>query len=425
MKRILGRVRDYRWGSEDVIPHFFGLRSVQKPIAEVWFGAHPAAPSPICAQPGAQIAKELAVCESRLKNDRDTEDCPAGAPFSLRDYIAADPQAVLGSYAVSQFGGRLPFLLKLIAPRKPLSLQVHPTAEQALAGYARENDLGIPKDSPYRTYRDRNHKPELVYALSRFEGLVGFRSPRRILGVLEDLDTAVAKKLIRIISRTPGHRGVQAAFNYLLSEETRPGEEQIAELIFACAARDPRISPSPRADAIVTRLARYYPEDPGVICSLLLNPVTLDPGEALFIPVGTIHAYLSGFGVEVMANSDNVLRAGLTQKHMDLPELINVADTVAAPPIRIAPEKMSAVQKTFYAPVDDFELSVVQIAPGDGVCGLRGCGPRILLGLEGELGFACSGGRFELRKGQAVFLGTDDGAAEVGGFGICAQVGVP
>ncbi len=427
MERIRGRIRHYDWGSESAVANFFAFPPCSQPVAEVWFGAHPLAPAYILDN--AQSSQHLALEPAQLQEDPDA-DLP-----TLEQFIATAPGEVLGQDVMDRFGRSLPFLLKLVAPQKPLSLQVHPNKEQALAGFTRENAMEIPVESLQRNYRDTNHKPELIYVLERFEALVGFRSPRRILGVLSGLDTPVTQRLHKIIARRPNQLGVRAAFNYLISEDSAPSAAEVEQVVAACAARLVDTSPSPRADAIVGALAKYHPGDPGVVASLLLNPVTLQPGEALFVPVGTVHAYLSGLAIEVMANSDNVLRAGLTTKYVDPVELGQIIDTVAAPPIRIAPERVSPVQSIYYAPVDDFELSVVEIAPNFAVeqeelgvyspYVLRGNGARIVFVVAGNFTLTTASQELYLRQGQAVFITASDAVVYVAGQGKLVQADVP
>ncbi|NKY10638.1 mannose-6-phosphate isomerase, class I [Cellulomonas hominis] len=385
----------YAWGSPTDIPDLLGVPATGDPVAEAWFGAHPAAPS----RAGA-----------------------GGTP--LHDIVEADPERVLGADVVARFGTRLPYLLKVIAAQHALSLQVHPHVEAARAGFAREDAAGVALDAPHRNYRDRNHKPELVYALSQFEALCGFRAPRRVAELLESLDAPVAKELRAMLTAQPSPAGIQAAFTHLLRPATRPGPDQVQEVVEACAARVALGSPSPRADRTVVRLADEHPGDPGVVTSLLLNPVTLRPGEALFVPAGGVHAYLSGLAVEIMASSDNVLRAGLTPKHIDVEELLRNVDYVAAPPIRIAPERSYGATRVFYAPVDDFELSVTELRDGS-EHPLPGRGPRILMCLEGETWLAAQHEEMRLARGEAAFVPASDGPLRVRGRGIVVQADVP
>ncbi|UNX55411.1 mannose-6-phosphate isomerase, class I [Georgenia sp. TF02-10] len=407
MHRLTGIVRDYAWGSVDAIPDLVGLPLTGGPVAELWFGAHPSAPALLDGAAGNQPT--------------------TNPPTDLRAHIEADPVGALGADVVTRFGPRLPYLLKLIAPARPLSLQVHPSLERAAERYAAEDAAGIPRTHPDRSYRDPNHKPELVFALSTFEAVCGFRAPRRAAELLAGLDVAVAAELRSRLRASPTAAGVRAAFTWLLDPATRPGAAAVAELAAGCRARLADGSPSPRADGTVAMLAEAYPGDPGVVASLLLNPVTLQPGEALFVPAGAVHAYLSGLGVEVMASSDNVLRAGLTAKHVDVPEMLACVDYVAAPPIRVAPETFHGATRVFYAPVDDFELSVTDLADGDGgpPQPLPGRGPRILLCLDGEVAVRSARSAEVLRRGDAVFVRADDGPLTGHGRGRLVQADVP
>ncbi|MGO1594974.1 MAG: mannose-6-phosphate isomerase, class I, partial [Ancrocorticia sp.] len=341
--------------------------------------------------------------------------------LSLEDYITADPEGTLGEDTLVGHGPALPYLLKLIAPMRPLSLQVHPSKAQAQAGFDTEEEAGIPLDSPDRNYRDRNAKPELVYAITSFEALVGFRAPRRIAEVMRGLRTPLSDRLRRMVLR----EGVRAAFTYLISPETCPSGDRVASLVEACAERDPEKSPSRRADAAVVSLAAHYPGDASVLTPLLMNPVSLRPGEALYIPDGTVHAYRSGVGVEIMASSDNVLRAGLTEKHIDVPELLRVVRADAAPPMRIAPERVSASTSVYYAPVEDFELSVVQLSDANAWDRQRSEGPRTVVCMEGAVQVYAGGGALQLNKGQAVFIGANEGEASLRGFGKVVIAAVP
>lgn len=405
----LGRVRrDYAWGSPTALPALIGAEPDGRPCAELWFGAHSSAPSPILRPSPLDLPLDL----------------PPDLPPDLQSAITRDPTGTLGDDVAARFGPRLPYLLKLIAPARPLSLQVHPGPERARAGFAHEDAAGIPRDAPTRNYRDPHHKPELLYAVTTFEALSGFRAPRRAAELLEGLDAPLARRVLATLRRDPTSDGVRTAFALILDPRTRATTAQVAEVVDACAERVVAGSPSPRADAIVLLLAEHFPGDPGVVVSLLLNPVTLRPGQAMFIPAGGVHAYLSGVGVELMANSDNVLRAGLTSKHADVPELLDIVAYVAAPPIRIAPETSDGGTRTYYAPVDDFALSVTDLDDG-APHPLPGRGPRVLLALAGEVRVMAGGAEEVLRPGDGVFVGASDGAAMVAGRGTLVQAGVP
>ncbi|MCS6711615.1 mannose-6-phosphate isomerase, class I [Brachybacterium sp. EF45031] len=397
---LTGALQHYAWGSETALPAFLGQEPDGRPWAEVWYGAHPTAPS-------------------RVAGDR-----------TLDVAIARDPRRLLGETVSDAFGGRLPFLLKVIAPAKPLSLQVHPTREHAAESFAAENAAGLPLDAPERNYRDANHKPEMVLALTTFEALCGFRTPRKAALLLEGLGAVVSERMLGLLRAHPNAHGMRAAFRMLVTPALRPDAAQVQEVVAACASRlAAGTSPSPRIDRIVATLHENFPGDPGVVAALLLNPVTLQPGEAMYVPAGAIHAYLDGLGVEIMASSDNVLRAGLTPKKVDADEMLQCVSVVAAPPLRVAPEHLTATTAAYYAPTDDFELSMITLEDGRGRFQPRhrvpGSGPRILLALDGQLLVETDAGRRTLHGGEALFLGAVDGPLRAGGTGRLVQASVP
>lgn len=398
MLRLTNPIRHYAWGSPTAIPDLLGTPPTGEPAAELWLGAHPAAPSVGSGN---------------------------GTLLPLSALIATDPTGTLGADVVARFGPGLPYLMKVIAADEPLSLQVHPTRTRAEAAYDAEDAAGIPLDAPHRNYRDRNHKPELVYALTRFEAMCGFRAPRRAAELLSGLDAPLARTLAADLQADPSSGGIRSAFRHLLEPATRPSPDDVTAVAEACRLRLATGSPSPRADRTVVLLAEKYPGDPGVVTSLLLNPVTLQPGDAMFVPAGGVHAYLSGVAVEVMASSDNVLRAGLTTKHVDIAELLANVDYVAAPPIRVAPEVFHGASKVFYAPVDDFELSVTHVL--DEIDHpLPGRGPRIVLCLDGQATLiGRQGDDLVLRRGESAFVPAEDGPLSVRGPGVVVQADVP
>ncbi|HEY8619820.1 MAG TPA: mannose-6-phosphate isomerase, class I [Dermatophilaceae bacterium] len=398
MIRLTNPAQHYAWGSTTAIPDLLGLPATSEPVAESWMGAHPSAPSRVTAADGE---------------------------IGLDAFIAADPEALLGPGVVARFGTTLPYLLKILAAQSPLSLQVHPDIGRTRRGYAAEEAAGIPVDAPHRNYRDANHKPELIYALTPFEALCGFRAPQEATAVLTGLDAPLARALLDLLTAQPSYEGIRAAFTHLLEPGTRPTSHEVGEVANACAARLADGSTSPRADAIMVLLADAYPGDPGVVTSVLLNPVTLQPGEAMFVPAGGVHAYLHGMGVEIMASSDNVLRAGLTPKHVDVDELLRTVDYVPAPPIRIAPEVFHGATRVFHAPVDDFVLSITAVVD-DLPHPLPGRGPRILLCLDGDLSIeSLAAGKVTLGKGESLFAPASDGELTARGRGAVVQADVP
>ncbi|HLS13603.1 MAG TPA: mannose-6-phosphate isomerase, class I [Beutenbergiaceae bacterium] len=394
--RLRGSEQHYAWGSTTAIPELLGRQPNGQPLAELWFGAHPSAPSVLPDEQGT----------------------------TLREYLLTESRERLGGPVLARFGQYLPYLLKLIAPAQPLSLQVHPNLEQAKAGFAREEAAGIARDAAERLYKDPNHKPELLYALTEFTALCGFRTPRRALELLGSLKTTLTDRLAAILTADPTAGGMREAVTLLLT----PGQvtpEEIEAVAQACAERRGARGGSVRIDRIVAQLAKAYPGDPGAVAALLLNPVTLYPGEAMFVPAGFPHAYLEGLGVELMANSDNTLRAGLTAKHVDPAGVLEILDCVAAPPMRIAPEVFERT-RVFYAPVEDFELSVTTVTPDSGLAYLSGHGPRIVLTVAGQVQVRTRECEPEpLAQGEAVFVPADAGPVIADGEGEVVQAAVP
>ena len=396
MKRLEPARQQYAWGSTAAIPALLGVADDGAPWAEAWYGSHPAGPARVA---GGDVLSTL---------------------------IEAEPERLLGEDIIWRFGRRLPFLLKLIAPEQPLSLQVHPSQAQAAEGYALEEEAGIALDHPARNYKDTNHKPEMVLALTRFQAVAGFRAPRRAVEVLAGLDSVLARRMRRTLRLNPTRYGIRQVFSDVVSAATRPSPEEIDELVAEISVRfEAGMSPSLRVDSNVLKMAGTFAGDPGIAAALLLNPVTLQPGEALFVPAGSIHAYISGLGVEVMASSDNVLRAGLTPKHIDVPEMLACVDYVAAPPVRPAPEYLSRATRAYYAPVDDFELMVTTVVAADGRLPVPGRGPRILLAVEGAMTLVTQADSQTLAQGEAVFIGADERSLSVEGEGTLIQADVP
>ncbi|NLF05127.1 MAG: mannose-6-phosphate isomerase, class I [Actinomycetales bacterium] len=402
MFRLSGVPRHYAWGSTTAIPEFLGTSGGSEPLAELWFGAHPSSPSPLPGQDG-----------------------------TLLDLLAEDGEAQLGSDVIARFGPGLPYLLKILAAERPLSLQVHPNREQARVGFAVEEASGLALDAAERCYKDANHKPEVWLALSDVEALCGFRAPRRAAELFQDLDAPLARSIADMLGADPSPSGVRTVFTALLGTRTRPDAAAVSAVADACRARLEGSSPSPRADANVVLLESEFPGDPGVVASLLLNPVSLAPGESVFVPAGGVHALLHGTVAELQASSDNVLRAGLTAKHVDVHALLATVDYVAAPPIRLAPETFHGSTRVFYAPVDDFELSVTTLdgAGADAGAGaaqpIPGRGPRIVLCLDGELEVASAAESLTVRRGEALFVGANEGPLTVRGTGTLIQADVP
>src|SRR4051812_21244842 len=357
MWQLTNAVRYYPWGSRTVIPELLGQSSpAERPHAELWLGAHPDEPS--------------------LLDD--------GRP--LDKAIAAESEALLGPAVAERFGPRLPFLLKVLAAETPLSLQAHPTAEQAEAGFAAEEAAGIPRDDPTRTFKDPYHKPELLVALTTFEALCGFRPIEGSLHCLAKLEVPELKPTIAALARG----GLRAVIPQLLGLT----DGHRAELVSAVAESAARFVAAGDPEFINTyrwaaRLAEAYPGDPGVVISLMCNHLKLAPGEAVYLPPGNLHAYLCGAGIEVMASSANVLRGGLTGKHVDLAALIEVLDFTDGKVPVITPV-LGPGGLRYPVPVEDFDLTHVRLDAQGGP--LTTGGPQVLLCTEGTAVLASADG---------------------------------
>jgi mannose-6-phosphate isomerase len=386
MDRLANTVRPYAWGSTSAIPALLGVRPTGEPQAELWMGAHPGAPSRV----------------DRGEGER-----------SLADVIAADPEAELGVAAARRFGPRLPFLFKVLAAGHPLSLQVHPTLEQARLGFADEEARGIPVDAPHRNYKDANHKPEMICALSDFDGLCGFRAPAATADLLDSLAVPGLAPWIAALRTAPEPQALREVLAGVLSADRRELAGLVGEV--AAALEKGAAGGGPHADALgaYAGVTREFPGDPGIIAALLFNHVRLQPGEALYLGAGVPHAYLGGLGVELMANSDNVLRCGLTPKHVDIPELLRVVDFRATEPKVLRPSPVASAdpdasgavgEELYPAPVEEFRLSRYRLRAG-ATSTVEGRTPQILLCTAGEAVLTdAEGGSLTLARGQSAYL---------------------
>lgn len=381
MDRLTNTIRPYAWGSTTAIPELTGVPPTGEPQAEMWMGAHPGAPS-------------------RL-------DRGAGET-ALSEVIAADPEGELGLAAVGKFGPRLPFLLKLLAAGAPLSLQVHPDLAQAKAGFEDEERRGVPIDAPHRNYKDANHKPELICALTPFDGLCGFRPPLAAAELLEGLGVDSLKPYADLLRAHPE----EAALREVLTAVLTADRAEMARTVTEAAAAAERLG-GPYAP--YAGLVHDYPGDPGVIAAMLLNHVQLQPGEAMFLGAGIPHAYLDGLGVELMANSDNVLRCGLTPKHVDVPELLKVVIFEPGDPRVLRPEGNG--EEVYETPIDEFRLSRFVLAPGGAPRVLPDVTPQILLCTAGSpKASSPKSGELALSPGESVFVPAGE-KAELSGTG--------
>lgn len=390
---ITNNPRPYAWGSTTAIAELLGREPAQVPQAELWLGAHPGSPSQII------------------------DPTRVGGASNLADWIAADPAKTLGRYAP---GGRLPFLLKILAAATPLSLQAHPNAQQAAAGFARENERGVALDAPERSYKDAFPKPELIYALSpKFEALCGFRPVGEVRelveamilasGALEYPQPQPLEDLLAALSAPDA--ALAETFEWLIA-----GRTGVATLIgVVCAVAERGVAGYEVEMATVCSLAREYPGDPGIVISLLLNRVTLAAGEALYLPAGNIHAYLEGLGVEVMLASDNVLRGGLTPKRIDLPELLDVLDFTPSDVPLVRGVELADGIAAFIPDRAGFGLLRIDGTALDGTAALEG--PAIAICTSGELSIEGAETSVALKRGDCVYITPDEARLRFTGTG--------
>lgn len=327
-------IQEYAWGSHTAIAEFLGTSSPSaQPQAELWMGAHPKAPSKILVDGGWRPLPEV-----------------------LEEW----PVEILGPRVADAFGPTLPFLFKVLAAAKPLSIQAHPDLQQARDGFARENKLGIPLDAPNRNYRDANHKPEIICALTPFWALNGFRAPAEIVALLGKIDSPVLAEPTRTLQQSPDAPGLGRFFDTIMTMPDSPRRAAVGEAVVY--ARNNAVD-DPVSEWII-KLNAEYPGDIGVLSPLLLNLVKLDPGQAMYLRAGRLHAYLDGVGMELMANSDNVLRGGLTPKHIDVPELLKVLDFDFEELAVLEPRESGPCERAYNSDAPEFDLTVIVVSSG-------------------------------------------------------------
>lgn len=398
--------RDYAWGSATAIAQLLGTVPSGGPEAELWMGAHPDSPS-VAATPEG--------------------------PVPLDQLIAEHPLETLGADVHAAFGAKLPFLTKLLAADQALSLQVHPTLERARERFAAEETAGVPRDAAHRNYKDANHKPEMILALTPFEALCGFRPCAEGAALFRAVTAAIAASgaeippLLQQVEMTLNSRMaapmvVRRAFETLVGggAETTALVELAAEALAAAVPTDTDVSsdgdlglgldsaglPDNAAASLrtVVELARQYPGDAGVLVSLLLNRVSLLPGDAIYLPAGNIHAYLNGLGLEVMASSDNVLRGGLTGKHVDIPELLDTVDFNPSA-VPVVPTRTTDLgQQVWEPPFAEFTLQRVDMSAGSGPVPLVQNGPLLVLSVAGSVLLDSPRSDMVLSRGESIFV---------------------
>lgn len=398
--RLDNTIQHYAWGSVDGITKALGVPNPDGgPFAELWMGAHPSAPSKVTVE---------------------------GKSVGLDELIAGDPELFLGSRCAKRFGGELPFLFKALSAGTPLSIQAHPGKRKAEIGFERENLGGIPVNAPERSYRDPNHKPEASVALTNVELLCGFRPIEEIIADVRALGCGKYSHLFDRLERDPGRMELSVLFYNVVSAEERTKLDMLEN------ARDrigrmlaERSVPSDREAAFrwILRLMGFFPGDIGALAPLVLNLVSIEPGRSVPIAPGELHAYLSGTCLEIMANSDNVIRGALTKKYIDLPELVSVLSFTSERVVPVLPEPRGEGEETFPIFVPDFLISRIALKPGSSWTRSAEAGPDIVLCASGEAVIsepAAAGdgtASLALARGQSAFAAADSGGYSIGSAG--------
>ena len=373
--KLRNPIRDYEWGSKTFISNLLGRElPAEEPQAEMWLGTNPLSPSKVKIN---------------------------GSEGSLLEIINQDPKQMLGHKVAVKFGNKLPFLFKVLAAASPLSLQAHPASYLAEEGFKLENEQNIPLGSPERTYKDVNHKPELICALTGFEALCGFQSIAEIVERVKYL--GLEEHFPSIDRRESTSKNLKKIFLGIMSEHNDEQPKKISVLINKISAAKARNDREILIFKWITKLAVIYPYDMGVFAPLFLNLVKLSPGDALFIDAGVLHSYLNGCGVEIMANSDNVLRGGLTNKKVDLPQLTKTLEFSADSLMRIEPEKNN--NEIFYkSPANEFQLSKIIVIDDKDYINRNILSAEILLCVGGEGKLTWSDDTLKISSGESVFV---------------------
>ncbi|MDR2703112.1 MAG: mannose-6-phosphate isomerase, class I [Cellulomonadaceae bacterium] len=395
--RLQNTVQRYDWGSRTAIPLLLGVVPDGEPAAELWLGAHPSAPS--------------LIPESSLV---------------LSDLIRAQPANMLGARVANKYGPELPYLAKILAADRALSLQVHPKPHLARAGYNRENRTGVPHDARHRSFHDPRHKPEMIVALTEFEAMAGLRAPRVALRALDGFESPIFERMRANLQADRLTGTVRESVTDLLAmREHTDRPDWVARAIAEVEARVAS-GGGDQTDKVVLLLAEQHSEDIGIFSPYLLNRVTLQPGESLFLAAGEVHAYIHGVGVEIMANSDNVLRAGLTSKHVDTSALLECMSFEAKPIARPAHSQFGTKSRAdqYRAPVSEFALTLFDIVPAEPL-DLPHDGPRIVQILEGDLTLTHDFGTTRLLQGESAFVPHHLGAVQISGDGRAFSAWVP
>jgi len=386
-------IQKYAWGSYSAIQRLMNVPPSEEPWAELWMGAHPKAPSQVQVD---------------------------GQWISLSDFISRYPEKILGGKTAEKFNNTLPYLFKVLAAERPLSIQAHPDAVQAHSGFERENNIGIEITAPTRNYKDKSHKPECICALTPFTGLKGFRKIASSITLLKHYCPNSLHDEILLLENK------DLNFFFQLLMELPPSIKKTI-IIEAIKNAEKENSHNFTAKWLI-KLYRQYPDDIGVIAPLFLNLFCLDPGQALFLPAGELHAYLDGLGIELMANSDNVLRGGLTPKHVDVPELLKILNFAESVIDILIPNRISDCEKQYPVFADEFFLSSIVVTDSKKYFSQKHHNVEILLCVEGNACLSFNKKKNEsinVRKGDSVLMPAALDSYQLSGNAHFYKAGVP
>ncbi|EOV0145863.1 mannose-6-phosphate isomerase, class I [Vibrio vulnificus] len=383
-------IQNYAWGSQTAITELFGIDNPEQvPQAEIWMGTHPNGCSKL-----------------------------AHTGMLLSDFIQSDPANVLGDYTVERFGD-LPFLFKVLSAEKPLSIQVHPSREKAIEGYQKENLQGLQLTDSSRNYKDDNHKPELVYALTFYKAMNGFRTIEEIVSLFDQAKVETLRVDLEKLILQPTSTGLKAFFDVVMNLSAERKQRALAELLQA-VDQPAKTAKAREAFELIKEFRQDYRDDIGLFSPLLLNIVELEPGEAMFLHAETPHAYVKGTGLEIMANSDNVLRAGLTPKHMDIAELIANTNFISTDRDKLILKPFNIENKTAYPiPVEDFSFEIVNVETTERRQYVRSA--EILFCIEGNCAIRHGSDVVTIAAGESVFVCNSTKVYEYFGEGRLAR----
>lgn len=384
----------YDWGSKTEIPRLLGYPEPhEQPVAEMWMGSHPKGTSHVNID-GAWKRLDTVICEN--------------------------PEKVLGADVSNAFSGQLPFLFKVLAAHRPLSIQAHPNAIHAMEGFQKENALAIPKDDYYRNYKDSRHKPELLYALTDFFMVCGFKPIQEIIDFFQASSSHQLSDELKSLNDAKNFDRLRPFFQSILTLSKERRIQLISSVIEYIQSLEHKSS----AHEWVMRLSNEFPYDIGILSPFIMNYIKLEPGQAIFIPSGVIHGYFKGTGIELMANSDNVIRGGLTSKHIDVEELVKIVafDQNAS---LIEPMLVSECERIYYVNSDEFALSVIDLKDGIPYENKNVQSCEILLCTSGYGTISTKHTSIPFSKGNSFFISAESKAYRVEGQALLYKAFIP